>query len=126
MRRLLLSIGAVVLGTLGAIQLVPYGRDHINPQVTQESRWDSARTRALAARACFDCHSNETVWPWYSNVAPVSWLIQRDVDEGRRALPATSAHLAPDERAQLMAGLQTTFGAEKTRVGERRRKKDDD
>ncbi len=41
---------------------------------------------ALAVRACFDCHSNETVWPWYSNVAPISWLVEHDVDEGRRAL----------------------------------------
>jgi hypothetical protein len=37
----------------------------------------------LAVRACFDCHSNETRWPWYSNIAPVSWLVQRDVDRGR-------------------------------------------
>ena len=36
---------------------------------------DSPATSALAVRACFDCHSNETVWPWYSNVAPVSWLL---------------------------------------------------
>ncbi|MBL8897332.1 MAG: heme-binding domain-containing protein, partial [Planctomycetes bacterium] len=39
-----------------------------------------------AVRACFDCHSNETRWPWYSNVAPISWLVQRDVDEGRAEL----------------------------------------
>jgi hypothetical protein len=42
--------------------------------------------RALAVRACFDCHSNETVWPWYSNIAPASWLTQSDVDEGRKHL----------------------------------------
>ena len=46
-------------------------------------RWDSPTTRALAARACFDCHSNLTQWRWYSNIAPASWLIQRDVDGGR-------------------------------------------
>jgi hypothetical protein len=40
----------------------------------------------LAQRACFDCHSNETIWPWYSNIAPMSWLVQRDVDEGRARL----------------------------------------
>ena len=40
----------------------------------------------VAARACFDCHSNETIWPWYSNIAPISWLVQRDVDQGRRAV----------------------------------------
>jgi hypothetical protein len=68
------------------IQLVPYGRSHSNPSVLQEPAWDRPETRLLAQRACFDCHSNETVWPWYSNVAPMSWLIQRDVDEGRRRL----------------------------------------
>ncbi len=65
------------------IQAVPYGRDHSNPPVTQEPAWDSAQTRALASRACFDCHSNETKWRWYSNIAPASWLVQRDVDGGR-------------------------------------------
>jgi hypothetical protein len=38
---------------------------------------------AILKRACLDCHSNETVWPWYSNIAPVSWLVVHDVDEGR-------------------------------------------
>lgn len=54
--------------------------------MVQEPNWDSPQTKELAQRACFDCHSNETVWPWYSNVAPVSWLVQRDVDEGRHHL----------------------------------------
>lgn len=85
-RRILkpLLLGAVALAA--AIQLVPYGRDHSNPPVTAEPQWDSVATRDLAKRACFDCHSNETVWPWYSHVAPVSWLLQRDVDEGRSKL----------------------------------------
>ncbi len=85
-RRILkpLLLGAVALAA--AIQLVPYGRDHSNPPVTSEPQWDSTATRDLAKRACFDCHSNETVWPWYSHVAPVSWLLQRDVDEGRSKL----------------------------------------
>lgn len=74
-----------VVGLL-AIQLVPYGRDHTNPAVVSEPVWDSAATRATAVIACFDCHSNETHWPWYSNIAPMSWLVQRDVDEGRKHL----------------------------------------
>jgi mono/diheme cytochrome c family protein len=69
-----------------AIQAVPYGHRHTNPAVRQEPAWDSARTRVLAVRACFDCHSNQTAWPWYANVAPASWLIQHDVDEGREVL----------------------------------------
>ena len=68
------------------IQLIPFGRQHSNPPVIQEPKWDSPQTRELAQRACFDCHSNETVWLWYSNIAPVSWLVQRDVNEGREKL----------------------------------------
>ena len=83
-----LILGLFLVGVVGflAIQLVPYGRDHTNPPVTGEPAWDSPATRAYAVTACFDCHSNQTVWPWYSNVAPMSWLIQHDVDEGRDAL----------------------------------------
>ena len=79
------GIGAILLG-FGLIQLVPYGRDHSNPPVIAEPQWDSPRTRELFIQACGDCHSNESVWPWYSNIAPVSWLVQRDVDEGREKL----------------------------------------
>jgi hypothetical protein len=82
LRRILL--GVIAVGVL--IQLVPFGRQHTNPPVVKEPVWDSPQTRALAQRACFDCHSNETVWPWYSNVAPVSWLNQRDVNDGRSHL----------------------------------------
>lgn len=79
-----LAIGGLAL--FAVIQLVPYGRDHANPPVTKEPRWDHPSTRSLAERACFDCHSNATRWPWYSRVAPVSWVVQRDVDVGRREL----------------------------------------
>ena len=67
-------------------QLIPYGRDHTNPAVQQEPQWDTPQTRELAKRACFNCHSNETVWPWYSRVIPAAWLIRRDVSEGRSKL----------------------------------------
>ncbi len=77
-------LGIIILALL--IQLVPYGKNHVNPPVVQEPAWDSPATRALAQRACFDCHSNETVWPWYSNVAPVSWLVAHDTFEGRDRL----------------------------------------
>lgn len=77
------ALGVCVVFVL--IQAVPYGRSHSNPPVTMEPKWDSPQTRALAAAACFDCHSNLTKWRWYSNVAPASWLVQRDVDGGRAA-----------------------------------------
>jgi mono/diheme cytochrome c family protein len=78
----LLGLAAVLV----VIQVVPYGHAHANPSVVSEPAWDSEQTRGLAVAACFDCHSNETVWPWYTNVAPISWLAQHDVDEGRRVL----------------------------------------
>jgi len=86
MRRLILSVVAIMVVGALAIQLVPYGRDHTNPPVIAEPAWDSTVTRDLAVRACFDCHSNETIWPWYSSIAPASWLTQRHVDEGREKL----------------------------------------
>lgn len=86
LRRILKIVVIVLLVGFLLIQLVPYGRAHNNPPVVSEPNWDSPQTRTLAQRACFDCHSNETVWPWYSNVAPVSWLVQNDVNEGRNYL----------------------------------------
>src|SRR3954449_12180710 len=80
-RMLLWALGIGVV-----IQLIPYGHSHANPPVLKEPKWDSPQTRALAQRACFDCHSNETTWPWYTHIAPVSWLIARDVIEGRQHL----------------------------------------
>ena len=74
----------VALGVV--IQVVPYGHEHANPPVRQEPAWDSPLSRGLALGACYDCHSNQTVWPWYAQFAPVSWLIQRDVDTGRQRL----------------------------------------
>jgi mono/diheme cytochrome c family protein len=86
MRRILgIATTVVVLGFI-AIQLVPYGREHTNPPVTGGPDWDSAATQTLFTQTCGDCHSNETAWPWYTNIAPVSWRIQQHVDEGRAAL----------------------------------------
>ena len=127
------GIGAVAL--LVVIQLVPYGRVHENPPVTAEPNWDSPEVRALAVRACFDCHSNQTRWPWYSFVAPVSWVVAHDVYDARdelnftewdqpqeakkapklvrnRAMPLkkylwlhAEADLTSDERERLASGL---------------------
>lgn len=79
-----LAVAAVV--ALVVIQLVPYGRAQINPPVRMEPPWDSMATRELARQACFDCHSNETHWPAYARLAPASWLVQHDVEEGRATL----------------------------------------
>lgn len=82
-------VGGLILAGLALfalIQLIPFGKTYTNPPVISEPAWDSPQTREIAQRACFDCHSNETVWPWYSRVAPMSWLVARDVNEGREKL----------------------------------------
>ena len=61
-------------------------------------------TVAVIHRACRDCHSNETVWPWYSRVAPASWLVVRDVENGRRKLNFSEWHLYGPEMSQLKMG----------------------
>ena len=83
MVRKLLFAGVVVFALL---QLVPYGWSHPNPPVTQDAPWPSAGVRRLARAACYDCHSNESEWPVYSYVAPMSWLVRRDVENGRDRL----------------------------------------
>ena len=77
---------AITIALFGLMQLIPYGRTHKNPPILREPAWNSARTRELAVRACFNCHSNETKWPWYANVAPMSWVVLFDVNVAREVL----------------------------------------
>lgn len=79
LKRVLLGMVAVFL----ALQLVPYGWRHPNPPVSEAASWPSPEAEQLARGACYDCHSNETDWPVYSYVAPMSWLVRRDVEAGR-------------------------------------------
>ena len=76
------SIAALAI-TLVVIQFIPV--DRTNPPVETEVR-ATVEVRQVLRRACYDCHSNETIWPWYSRIAPVSWLVARDVREGREEL----------------------------------------
>jgi mono/diheme cytochrome c family protein len=76
-------IFSVIVLVIIAVQFIPYGKNHANPPVIAEPKWDSQQTQDLFVRACADCHSNETKWPWYSHIAPLSWLVQYDVEKGR-------------------------------------------
>lgn len=86
MRRVLGRTALGMVAVFGLLQLVPYGWSHPNPPVTQAVAWPDAATESLARAACYDCHSNETTWPAYSYVAPASWLVRRDVEQGRAEL----------------------------------------
>jgi hypothetical protein len=83
MRRILVVFGSALVGLALAIQLVP--EDRSNPPVMADLAAPPAVDAVLRA-SCYDCHSNETRWPWYSRVAPVSWLVARDVEEARDRL----------------------------------------
>jgi hypothetical protein len=75
----------VALGALLLAQLVPVDRSR--PPVESESEVPAPpEVRALLKRSCYDCHSHETVWPWYGYVAPASWLLAYDVREARDEL----------------------------------------
>jgi hypothetical protein len=138
--KLILGLLVLVFVVGIAIQFIPYGHNTTNPPITGEPKWDSPRTRELFFRVCRDCHSNETKWPWYSTIAPSSWLTAHDVEEGRAAFNVSAwqgegdeasmlyssgrmppwfymplhpeANLSASERMELIKGLAATFGGE--------------
>lgn len=83
------------LGLSAAMQLVRCERT--NPVVSGDIE-APADVKEVLRRACYDCHSNETRWPWYAQVAPISWLLYRDVAEGRRHLNFSEWDKLPAER----------------------------
>ena len=81
-----------------AIQLVPISRT--NPAGRGEPE-APPEVRSVLRRACYDCHSHETRWPWYASVAPVSWLVGSDVAEGRQELNFSQWEaLSPERQAK--------------------------
>lgn len=98
-------LGLGVLALL-LIQLIPFGHTHTNPPIVSEPKWSSPQARALVKEQCFQCHSNETNWPWYSNIAPASWLIAMDVIEGRQRFNFSDWKKRPGELDELIAAIQ--------------------
>jgi len=108
-RRVLKAGGIAAIVLLLAAQLVRPAR--INPPVP-ESRSLEAVARitpavsAVLERACRDCHSNRTVWPWYSNVAPVSWFVIDHVNHARSHLNfSTWADYEPRRAGKLLRSM---------------------
>ncbi len=83
MKKWLRRFSWLFMALLAVAQLVPVTRS--NPPVEAVVP-APARVRTILRRACYDYHSNEVVWPWYARVAPASWLVARDVNEGREAI----------------------------------------
>ena len=117
--RLLTVIFAATLGTMVVIQAIPYGRAHSNPPITGEPEWATPRTRELMVRACFGCHSNEVEYPAYASVAPISWVVETHVSEGREKVNYSefnSRQRGADETVEVIEegsmppGYYTQFG----------------
>ena len=97
-RRLVLRAVLVLAAALVLIQFVPVERT--NPSVARAEVPAPPEVRAILKRACYDCHSNETTWPWYGRVAPFSFLMERDVREGRREVNFSTLASDPLKRRQ--------------------------
>lgn len=102
-----IAITGFVLVIFVAIQFIPYGRDHTNPAVVSEPTWSTPQFREMVKTHCFQCHSNETQWPWYTNVAPVSWLVAFDVQQGRDKFNFSDWANSPTEIEELVDNVQT-------------------
>lgn len=79
-RRNLKTAAIALAVVVVAIQFIPVDRS--NPPVVS-SIAAPQDVESILEKACFDCHSHRTVWPWYGRVAPLSWLMARHVAEGR-------------------------------------------
>ncbi|MFN8378777.1 MAG: heme-binding domain-containing protein [Anaerolineae bacterium] len=137
--------GLVALGVV-LVALGNWAVPHNNPAITETIQWDSPETEHLARTACFDCHSNETKWPWYAFIAPSAFWVTSNVEYGRSAVNFSTypnlegsemarkiragempppeylllhpeAHLNDEQKAALIAGFEATFrGAELLRM----------
>jgi hypothetical protein len=83
LKKILLYVVAAGAVVFVGIQFVPVAAKD-NPKVTADFD-ESPEVEAILRRACYDCHSSEVRWPWYSRVAPASWLVAADVEKGRKA-----------------------------------------
>jgi hypothetical protein len=96
------SLKRVLIGIVAAmvlIQVVPVTRT--NPPVESEINAPE-NVATILRRSCYNCHSNQTVWPWYAYVAPVSWLVSSDVSGARHKLNFTTwSRYTPDEGSTL-------------------------
>ncbi len=85
--------------TLIIVQGIATAQDSTTLEVS-EPNWDSPRTRELTKRACFDCHSNEVNWPWYTDLPIVGDIVKEDVEKGREELNFSEWGLGEQEEAE--------------------------
>ena len=84
MRKALKGVLVLLCLVVLAGQLLPYPKAENPPEETEVAA--PAEVRGILRASCYDCHSHETVWPWYSHVVPAKWLVRNHVTEGREHL----------------------------------------
>src|SRR5438552_574642 len=108
MRKLKIVLGIVVV--LAAAQVVRPDRTNPASDPSHALQAPTATTALVAVldRSCGDCHSNRTTWPWYTQIAPLSWLYQYGVSEGRKVVNFSewSTYSAERQRALFGASCQ--------------------
>jgi hypothetical protein len=93
----------VLVAVFAGIQFVPVNRT--NPPVESDMQCPVG-VKTILRTSCYDCHSHETVWPWYSKVAPASWLIASDAKEGRRKLDFSAWNrYNPEKKSVLISDM---------------------
>lgn len=105
-RKRIVQVLGVLVGVFLLIQLIPYGHTRTNPPVVSEPHWSSPQARALVKQSCFQCHSNETNWTWYSNIAPGSWLIAKDVSDARKEFNFSDWNNNPGDVDEMVEEIQ--------------------
>ncbi len=95
----LTTILAALLILFCLIQIIPVNR--VNPEFDVKYDFEAPmEVKEIVVNSCYDCHSNQTDWPWYSYVAPASWLVVYHVEEGREELNFSEWLKQPAEKRQ--------------------------
>jgi Haem-binding domain len=103
MARIVNIIFIFILLVLLGIQFIPIKKT--NPIITQDIQ-APAEVKSILRSSCYNCHSNETKWPWYSNFAPVSWMIINDVEDARNKLNfSTWNKISFEKKEELMKDI---------------------
>jgi heme-binding protein len=107
-KKILIATGVAAIAAAGGSLIHPFGALGIpgsNQTIFREARIDP-ETLAIVQRACQNCHSQQTEWPWYSHVAPVSWLIARDVQQARLHMDLSRwQDYSTDDRLRLLSEI---------------------
>jgi hypothetical protein len=107
-KKIFIATAVVAIAAAGGSLIHPFGvlgTPGSNRSIFREARIDP-ETLAIVQRACQNCHSQQTEWPWYSHVAPVSWLIARDVQQARLHMDLSRwQDYSTDDRLRLLSEI---------------------